>query len=137
MRHTIEKFQIEETVGEAERLLMGGRDLDELKVFTATLSNVGAAKLHQVDDMLRGRRSNVVAVLSAVNDSKIISLAVCGKEAVSKDVETGDVIKNVTAICSGKGGGKSDSAMSEGNDLLKLGDTLTKVNDLITEKLRL
>ena len=64
-------------------------------------------------------------------------LAVCGKEAVSKGVKAGDIIKNVTAICGGKGGGKPDSAMGGGNDLLKLDDALAKVDDLVAEKLGL
>ena len=84
-------------------------------------------------DMLRDKQPNVVAVLSAVNDGKITFLAVCGKEAVSKGVKAGDIIKNVTAIC----GGKPDSAMGGGNDLLKLDDALAKVDDLVAEKLGL
>ena len=66
---------------------MGGHDLGELKVLTATLPNADAAKLRQMGDMLRDKQPNVVAVLSAVNDGKITFLAVCGKEAVSKGVK--------------------------------------------------
>ena len=137
MRHTVEKFQAREAAGETERFLMGGHDLGELKVLTATLPNADAAKLRQMGDMLRDKQPNVVAVLSAVNDGKITFLAVCGKEAVSKGVKAGDIIKNVTAICGGKGGGKPDSAMGGGNDLLKLDDALAKVDDLVAEKLGL
>ena len=106
-------------------------------MLTATLPNADAAKLRQMGDMLRDKQPNVVAVLSAVNDGKITFLAVCGKEAVSKGVKAGDIIKNVTAICGGKGGGKPDSAMGGGNDLLKLDDALAKVDDLVAEKLGL
>ena len=137
MRHTVEKFQAREAAGETERFLMGGHDLGELKVLTATLPNADAAKLRQMGDMLRDKQPNVVAVLSAVNDGKITFLAVCGKEAVSKGVKAGDIIKNVTTICGGKGGGKPDSAMGGGNDLLKLDDALAKVDDLVAEKLGL
>ena len=111
--------------------------LSLIHIFTATLPNADAAKLRQMGDMLRDKQPNVVAVLSAVNDGKITFLAVCGKEAVSKGVKAGDIIKNVTAICGGKGGGKPDSAMGGGNDLLKLDDALAKVDDLVAEKLGL
>ena len=56
---------------------------------------------------------------------------------MSTGVKAGDIIKNVTAICGGKGGGKPDSAMGGGNDLLKLDDALAKVDDLVAEKLGL
>ena len=137
MRHTIEKFRAKEAAGETERFLMGGHDLGDLKVLTATLPNADAAKLRQMGDMLRDKQPNVVAVLSAVNDGKITFLAVCGKEAVGKGIKAGDIIKSVTAICGGKGGGKPDSAMGGGTDLLKLDDALAKVDDLVAEKLGL
>ena len=137
MRHTIEKFQAKEAAGETERFLMGGHDLGELKVLTATLPNADAAKLRQMGDMLRDKQPNVVAVLSTVNDGKITFLAVCGKEAVAKGIKAGDIIKTITAICGGKGGGKPDSAMGGGSDVLKLDDALAKVDDLVAEKLGL
>lgn len=86
-----------EAAGETERFLMGGHDLGELKVLTATLLNADAAKLRQMGDLLRDKQPNVVAVLSAVNDGKITFLAVCGKEAVSKGVKAGDPIKQARA----------------------------------------
>ena len=137
MRRTIEKFQAREAAGETERFLMGGHDLGELKVLTATLPNADAAKLRQMGDMLRDKQPNVVAVLSTVNDGKITFLAVCGKEAVARGVKAGDIIKTITAICGGKGGGKPDSAMGGGSDVLKLDDALAKVDDLVAEKLGL
>ncbi len=137
LRHTIEKFQAKEAAGETERFLMGGHDLGELKVLTATLPNADAAKLRQMGDMLRDKQPNVVAVLSTVNDGKITFLAVCGKEAVAKGIKAGDIIKTITAICGGKGGGKPDSAMGGGSDVLKLDDALAKVDDLVAEKLGL
>ena len=64
-------------------------------------------------------------------------LIFCGKQAIAKGIKAGEIIKNVTAICGGKGGGKPDSAMGGGNDLLKLDDALAKVDDLVAEKLGL
>ena len=79
----------------------------------------------------------MVAVLAAVNDGKITFLAVCGKEAVAKGVKAGDIIKAVAPICGGKGGGKPDSAMGGGSDVLKLDDALATVDDFVSQKLGL
>ena len=76
----------------------------------------------------------MVAVLSSVNEGKITFLAVCGKEAIEKGVKAGDIIKSVTALCGGKGGGKPDSAMGGGSDVLKLDDALATVDDFVAEK---
>ena len=79
----------------------------------------------------------VVAVLAAVNDGKITFLAACGKDAVAKGVKAGDIIKAVAPICGGKGGGKPDSAMGGGSDVLKLDNALATVDDFVSQKLGL
>ena len=51
-------------------------------------------------------------------------------------VKAGELIKNVTALCGGKGGGKPDSAMGGGSDLLKLDDALASVDDFVAGKVK-
>ena len=137
LRRMVEQFKAKEAAGESERFLMGGHAVGDLKVLTATLPNADANKLRQMGDMLRDKQANVVAVLSTVNDSKITFLAVCGKEAVAKGIKAGEIIKSITAICGGKGGGKPDSAMGGGTNVLKLDDALATVDNLVAEKLGL
>ena len=135
MRHLVEKYKAREAAGETERFLLGGHGVGELKVLTATLPDADANKLRQMGDLLRDKQPNVVAVLSAIHGEKITFLAVCGKEAVQKGVKAGDIIKHVTAICGGKGGGKPDSAMGGGSNVLKLDDALAAVDDFVAGKL--
>ena len=141
MRHTVEKFQAREAAGETERFLMGGHDLGELKVLTATVPDADAGKLRKMGDLLRDKEPSVVGVLAAVSGDKITFLAVCGKEAVSKGVKAGDIIKNVTAICGGKGGGigygLSTAFAKEGCNLVITGRNTKKLDDAKEELERL
>ena len=137
LRHMVEVFKAREAVGEAGRFLMGAKEVGGLKVITATLPEADADRLRKTGDFLRDKDSSVVAVLSAVNDGKITFLAVCGKDAVAKGIKAGEIIKSVTAICGGKGGGKPDSAMGGGSDVLKLDDALASVDDFVHGKLGL
>ena len=61
----------------------------------------------------------------------------CGKQAIAKGIKAGDLVKSVCALCGGKGGGKPDSAMGGGKDLLKLDDALASVDDFVAVKLGL
>ena len=135
LHQMVEKFKAKESAGEADRFLFGARQVGELKVLTATIAEADAGKLRQMGDMLRDKAPNVVAVLATVNGEKITFLAVCGKEAVAKGIKAGEIIKNVTAICGGKGGGKPDSAMGGGTDVLKLDDALASIDDFVAGKL--
>ena len=90
--------------------------------------------LRQIGDFLRDKDPAVVAVLATVRDGKITFLSVCGKDAVAAGVRAGDIIRAVTSICGGKGGGKPDSAMGGGSDLLKLDDAMAIVDDFVAGK---
>ena len=131
----IEKLRAKEAAGETDRILFGAHEVGGLKVLTATIPDADAARLRQMGDMVKDKEPNVVAVLASVNEGKITFLAVCGKEAVAKGIKAGDIIRSVTAICGGKGGGKPDSAMGGGTDILKLDNALATVDDFVAEKL--
>ena len=135
LRQALEKFKAEASLGEARNFLMSAKDVGGLKVLTAHRSGLDAAALRQMGDFLRDKESNVVAVLASVNGEKISFLAVCGKDAVARGIKAGDLVKNVCANCGGKGGGKPDSAMGGGTDMLKLDDALASVDDFVAGKL--
>ena len=136
-RHALEKFQAQASLGEAQHVLTSAKTVGSLKVLTANRNGMDAAALRQMGDFLRDKEPNVVAVLSSVNGEKISFLAVCGKEAVKSGVKAGDLVKQVCAICGGSGGGKPDSAMGGGKDILKIDDALASVDDFVAAKLGL
>ena len=135
LHQLVEKYKAKEAAGEADRILFGAHDVSGLKVITATIPEADANKLRTMGDGLREKETAVVAVLASVNEGKITFLASCGKDAVAKGIKAGDIIRHVTAICGGKGGGKPDSAMGGGSDLLKLDDALAAVDNFVAEKL--
>ena len=137
LHQEIEKFKAEASVGEARQFLMSAKTVGELKVLTASREDVDAATLRQMGDFLKDKEPNVVAVLASTSGEKISFLAVCGKNAIAKGIKAGDLVKNVCTICGGKGGGKPDSAMGGGKDMLKLDDALASVDDYVAVKLGL
>ena len=137
LNQLVERFKAREAVSEAERFLFAAHDVGGLKVLTATVPEADADRLRKMGDFLRDKDPSVAAVLAAVNGDKITFLAVCGKDAVAKGVKAGDIIKAITPICGGKGGGKPDSAMGGGSDVVKLDNALAAVDDFVSQKLGL
>ena len=137
LRQRLEKFQSQMAAGEVDRFLISTHEVGQLKVLTATVPDADGNRLRQLGDMLRDKDPKIVAVLAAVNDGKITFLASCGKEAVAQGVKAGDLIKQVCAIANGKGGGKPDSAMGGGSDVLMLDNALAMVDNIVAMKLGL
>ena len=128
LHQTIEKMKDRLFAGEVDQFLFSAKNIGGLRVITANRGAVDAADLRRMGDFLRDKASSVVAVLSAVNGDKATLLAVCGK--------AGDIIKSIAPIIGGKGGGKPDSAMGGGSDLLKVDDALAAVDDYVASKVQ-
>ncbi|MDE7220052.1 MAG: alanine--tRNA ligase [Oscillospiraceae bacterium] len=134
LRQTIEKLKAKEFVSEADQFLLNAKQVKGLKVVSFSRSGLSADDMRKMGDFLRDKDPGVVALLASVNEEKITFLAVCGKDAVARGVKAGDIIKTLAPICGGKGGGKPDSAMGGGSDLLKLDNALAALDDFVNER---
>ena len=135
LRQALEKFKSEASLGEAKQFLAAAKTVKGLHVLTGTRHGLDANAMRKMGDFLRDKDPAVVGVLASIAEDKITFLAVCGKTAVEKGVKAGDLVKLVSGICGGKGGGKPDSAMGGGSNLLKVDDALAAVDDFVSEKL--
>ena len=137
LRHMLEKFKAEASLGEARQIMASAKTVNGLHIITGTRQNVDVNTLRTMGDFLRDKDPTVVAVLASITgEDKVSFLAVCGKEAVARGIKAGDLVKAVSAICGGKGGGKPDSAMGGGSDPLKVDDALAIVDDFVSERLK-
>ncbi len=73
-------------------------------------------------DLLRDKSDDVVAVLYQVRDGKILFFAACGKKAVQSGAHAGNILKAISPIVGGGGGGRPDSAQSGGRMPEKVGE---------------
>ncbi len=134
LKRQIEQYQAKDASGAVEKLLESAKEIGGMKILTAKVSGMDAAKLRQMGDMLRDKAANIVGVLASVNGEKPSFLAICGKDAVAKGLKAGEVVKLVCSTCGGSGGGKPDSAMGGGKDAAKVDEALSLVEGFVSAK---
>ena len=134
LKRQIEQYQAKDASSAVEKLLESAKEIGGMKVLTAKVSGMDAAKLRQMGDMLRDKAANIVGVLASVNGEKPSFLAICGKDAVAKGLKAGEVVKLVCSTCGGSGGGKPDSAMGGGKDAAKVDEALSLVEGFVSAK---
>ena len=135
-RKLVEKLQAQQLKLEAERVLFGAKTVKGLRIITGVFPDMTGDELRQMGDMLRDRDENAVAVLASSTGGKIAVASVCGDGAIKKGVRAGDLIKHVTSITGGSGGGKPERAMGGAKDELKLDDALASVDNFVDEKVK-
>jgi alanyl-tRNA synthetase len=131
LRQKIEKYKDRELLSNAERYLKDAVSVGGLKVLTVTLPDIEVDAMRKIGDFFRDKEESIAAVIATVREDKLSFLAVCGKKAVAAGVRAGDLIRQVSAICGGKGGGKPDSAMGGGTDVRKLEEALASVRGFV------
>jgi len=137
LRQNMDKLKDKLMSGDAERVLYAAKTIGGFKVLTMTRSDLTPADLRKLGDFLRDREPNTVAVLATATEGKVQFVAVCGKNAVARGIKAGELVGAVSAVAGGKGGGKPDSAMGGGTDVLKTDDALAIVDDFVANKLGL
>ena len=134
LRQSIERMQDKLIAGDVDRFLFAAKNISGFHVVTTTRTDLGPNDLRKMGDFLRDKDPKVVAVLATVAGEKVTFVAVCGKEAVAAGIKAGDLVRTVSAVAGGKGGGKPDSAMGGGTEVLKTDDALAVVDDFVAEK---
>ena len=133
-RKLVEKLQAQQLKAEADRVMFGAKTVKELKIITGIFPDLSADELRLMGDMLRDKDESIVVVLSSVAGDKISLLSVCGDAAIKKGIRAGDLIKHVTSITGGSGGGKPERAMGGAKDELMLDNALATIDNYVSEK---
>ena len=136
-RQNVERMKGKILHSDVDRFLYASKNIGGIKVITTTRTDLEAGDLRKLGDFLRDKDPDTVAVLATATESKVTFVAVCGKNAVARGIRAGDLVRAVSAVTGGKGGGKPDSAMGGGSEVLKIDDALAIVDDFVAEKLGL
>ena len=114
-----------------DELINGAKVVNGISVITADLGDMNIDAVRSLGDSIKDKKPESVAVFAIHSGEKLNFMAVCGKAAVSKGAHAGNILREVSAVTGGRGGGRPDSAMSGGKDISKIADALALVETLI------
>ncbi len=113
-----------------ESLLSGLKTVGAFKLLTAKV-DMRPDAVRGLCDTVKAKNSDAVAVFATVNDGKLNFVAAAGADAVKAGAHAGNILRDISAICGGKGGGRPDSAMSGGKDIDKVDEALLRVEEIL------
>lgn len=122
----------------AKEMLSKARNVKGVKVIAFATTGVDSSNLRNLCDSFKNLADDIVAVIAGINREKmnVTFAAACGKDAVKKGAHAGNLVKAVSAMTGGKGGGRPDSAMAGGKDVTKVDEALLAVDDLIADMIK-
>ena len=114
-------------------LVKNSTDVNGVTVVTGNIKGAGADALRDICEKAKSEYPGIVIVVAAANGGKVTFAAACGKEALSKKVNAGKIVKAVAQAAGGNGGGKPDMAMAGAKDESKIDYALSTVKSVVEE----
>jgi alanyl-tRNA synthetase len=133
LKREIESLNSKMAGSRVNDLLAGAKTVGSFAVITADLKDMAVDAVRSLGDTIKEKNPSAVAVFAIHSGEKLNFIAVCGKDAVSRGAHAGNILREVSAVTGGKGGGRPDSAMSGGKDISKIGEALDLVEKLLAK----
>ncbi len=137
LQRKLEQIQEKLASLKVEGLFGDAKEVRGIRVVAAAFTGTGADAVRAMCEHCRGlSKENAVVVLAGIQeDTGSVSFGCyCAPEAIKRGAHAGNIVREVAAICGGRGGGRPDLAMAGGKDLSRVDDAINSVDDIL-EKL--
>jgi alanyl-tRNA synthetase len=109
----IEQLKMKLALGQTETASETVREIGGIRVLTRRVSDLDATGLRQLADTLSQRVKTGVVVLGQATDGKA-SLVVRVTDDLTSQLNAGQIVREISALVGGKGGGRADMATGGG-----------------------
>ena len=130
LRRQIESLNSKISEMKSKALLNDVEEIGSFKVITAKVEAT-PDEARSLCDSFKSKFANGVCVFAATFKGGFNFVAAAGADAVKAGAHAGNILKEISAICGGRGGGRPDSAMSGGKDADKIDEALARAKDIL------
>jgi len=109
-------------------------DINGVKLICGKLPGADVNTIRKIGDNMKDAFDSEVTVIASESDGKVTLVCSANKNAVSKGVHCGMIIKTVAAHVGGSGGGRPDSAQAGGKDASGIDAALKAVAEVVAEQ---
>ena len=132
--------EIEQLRGELSQLKTGDLmsntvDINGVLLVSTTVDGVNPGDLRSMCDKVK-ENPDAVAVICGVNGASANFACACGANAVAKGAHAGNIVKNVSKVAGGSGGGRPDSAMAGTKDVSNIKAAMDAVVSIVEEMIK-
>lgn len=102
-----------------------------INVLSAKVSAASSEAMREMGDRLKAKLGSGVIVLGAVVDGSPVSIAMVTPDLVARGLHAGRIVKEVSKMTGGGGGGRAEYGQGSGKDGTKLDEALKQVPHLV------
>jgi len=128
----IESLKARLATKQSEDLITAAQEINGIKVISQEVTAAGPGDLREFGDHIKDKLKSGIIVLGARGDAKVFLLCRVTPD-LTDTFHAGKIIKDLSALVDGRGGGRDDMAEGGGTKVSELKHALSKVYTLIAE----
>ena len=116
----------------SENFLSGVREINGIKILARELEAESQKELRESADKIKDKLGSGIILLGAKNEGKVMLICMVTKDLTGR-FKAGEIIKHLSGIVGGKGGGRPDMAQGGGSRPEKMAEALEALYGLIEQ----
>lgn len=112
------------------------KEVSGVKLLATSVENVDMNGLRDLGDQLKEKIGEGVVVLASEKDGKVNLIAMATDAAMQKGAHAGNLIKGITALVGGGGGGRPNMAQAGGKNPAGIGAAIAEAEKVLAGQIR-
>ena len=136
LEKTIDKLNQQIADIKSNNIFDNVKEVDGISIVSGVFKNTKPDVLLQMGDKVKDKYSNGVGAFIGEVDGKGSIVVVCGKDAISKGMHAGKIVKAIAELTGGKGGGRPDSARAGVGDFSKVDSAIAELSNIVSSMIK-
>ncbi|MGC9064117.1 MAG: DHHA1 domain-containing protein, partial [bacterium] len=120
----------------AEKILGNITMIDGINIIGSLLGDVSIEFLRLVGDKIKEKVSPSVILLGSRDGDRLNLIIMASKEITARGIKAGELMKNISKLFNGSGGGKEEIAQGGGKSSIPFEKGLERLKELVRESLK-
>jgi alanyl-tRNA synthetase len=120
----------------ADTILDSKVDIEGVNLITYKLENTDMETLRETADNLRDKLGSGVVVLANIADDKVNFVVTATKDVIDRGIHSGNIVREVSKIAGGKGGGRPNMAQAGASDVTKVDEALNSASEVVRGQIK-
>jgi alanyl-tRNA synthetase len=116
-------------------LLSKAKDIKGVKLITEVLEDKTMDDMRSVGDYIKKNPDPIIALLGTIQNEKANLVLILSPQLTSKGLDAVALIKEISPIIGGSGGGRKDMAQAGGKETAKIKEAMERFSQIISEKI--
>jgi len=115
-----------------DEIIKKSKIINGIKIMASEVRGAGIDDLRGLCDRIKSKEQGAAILLASKSEDKVSLVLVLSKDLVAKGMNAANIIKEISGVVKGTGGGRPDMAQAGGKDPSKLKEVFKRFEELIS-----